>query len=62
MPLAHHAPRCPIQILERLHALAEITERGVVSTAKHLGLSRPELERESIALSENASRYGRHFA
>ena len=56
-----HAPRDPYRILERRHGLAEIVERGTGVLVERLCVTPPYLERDPIALSENASRHGHRF-
>ena len=56
------AIRDPSNFLERRHGLAEIVERGAGVFVERQPVSPPDLERESILISENASRSGRHFA
>ena len=57
-----NAPRDPFSVLERRHGLAEIVERcGEVVTERYR-VSRPQPEREIMALAENALRNGNAFA
>ena len=56
-----NAPRDRFYLRERRHAFAEIVERGVGVSVERLRVIRPHLERESMALSENASRHGDRF-
>ena len=49
MRAAEHAPRCPFQILEHLHAFAEIIARGAGVIAECYRVSPPNLERELIS-------------
>ena len=59
---AEDAPRVPFHFRERLHALAEIIERGASVTVEHRRVNRPHPERGIITISENTSRHGNHFA
>ena len=59
---AEHAPRDPFRVLERCHGFAEISECGAVGFVERLRVNPPHPERESITLSENASRHGDRFA
>ena len=61
MGAAQHAPGGRFQILERLHGLAEIFQRGVVVHVERACVIRPHLERELMSLTKNASRHGRRF-
>ncbi len=53
----HHTPYNPFHILERRDGLAEIVERGGGVLAERPRVIFPKLERESMSLSENASRH-----
>ncbi len=57
-----HAPRGPFRVLESRHAFAEIVERGGGVIAERPRVNRPHLQREFVALSENAPRHGLRFA
>ena len=56
-----HAPRDPICVLERLHGLAPVIERGAGLPVERQRVIPPHPEREFITLAENALRYGRYF-
>ena len=62
MRATEDASRGPFHVLERRHSLAKIVERGAVVPAERLSVHFPHLERESITIPENASRYGHRFA
>ena len=53
---AEHTPCGPSRVLKRLNGLAEIVERGVGVPVERLRVNFPHRERDSIILSENASR------
>ena len=53
-----HASRDPFRVFEYRHGLAQIFERGAGVIAERRRRSRPHLERESIVVTENASRLG----
>ena len=57
-----HAPRGPFQLLEILHCLVEIVERGAVVNVEGLRVDCPHFERQLMRIPENPSRYGCHFA
>ena len=61
-----HATKDPSRgsfyLLERLHGLAVVVERGGVVLVERLRIPRPQHERELIILSENALRHGYRFA
>ena len=59
---AEYAPGDPRRILERRHGLAEIIQRGAVVLVESFRISPPYFERDSMALSENASCHGNRFA
>ena len=44
---AEHAPRCPSRVLEHIHGLAEIVERGGRVLVDRPRVKRPHLERRS---------------
>ena len=62
MRATEHAPCGPFHLLERIHGLAEIGERGafVIAERRRVILSHPE--REFLTLAENASRHRNTFA
>ena len=59
---SERAPRNSQRILERLHALAKIVERGADVHVERLRVTPPHLERGLIILTKNASRHGRQLA
>lgn len=61
MRASEHTPRGLRRLLERLHALAEIVERGAVILVEHPAVSKPHYERGLITLAENAPRYWHRF-
>ena len=56
------APRGPFNLLERVHGLAEIVERGAGVLVERPRVSPPHHEHEIMIRSENASRHGHHSA
>ena len=62
MLATEHATTNPPRLLECLHRLAEIVERGDLGVAERRRVNPPHLEREAISLSENSSRHGDRFA
>ena len=56
------SPRGLSQIIERRRALTAIVECGAGVCEEHLRVNPPNLERELITLSKNASRHGHRFA
>ena len=57
-----HAPRSPSGVLERIHGLADILERGAVVSVERLRVKPPQLEREIMTLPENTLRHGHRLA
>ena len=49
-----HAPRGPFDLLERIHGLAEIVERGGGVMVECLRVNPPRLERVVMVLAEDA--------
>ena len=62
MRATKHLPRDQCQILERLHGLAEIGERGAVVEEERPRVTPPHPGRGVMTLSENAPRHGHRFA
>ena len=58
---AQHAPRDPFRVLERIHGLAEIAERGVGVPVEHPRVSLSHSERGFIVFADNTLRHGYHF-
>ena len=61
MRATKHAPRNPFNVLERSYGLADIVERRAVVLVERLSVIPPQLEREFVLSSVNASRHGDHF-
>lgn len=62
MRAAQHAPRDPFRVLECCHGLAEIVECGVWVVVERPRVKQPHLERDIIALAENAPHHGHRLA
>jgi len=57
-----HAPRDPFRVLKRRQALTDIVELGAIVLAERHRVIPPNLERDIMIISENASRHARRFA
>ena len=57
MRAAEHASRGSCHVLERLHGLADIVERGAFGSTEHLPVNLPHHERDLMTLSEDAPRH-----
>ena len=58
MRAAEHAPRDRFYLLERIRGLAKIIERGFRVFTNCIPVVQPQLERDIIIITENASRGG----
>ena len=57
-----HAPDNPCRVLERRHGLVEIGERGGVVHVERSRVKRPDIERDLILATEDASSHGHYFS
>ena len=62
MRATKHASRGPFRLHERRHGLADIVERRAFGPAERRRESPPHLERKSMPVPKNSSRYGHYFA